>query len=146
MVSYVFEAILNVREARCVLYRFLVEDVFIRHLAERRPLQVSFYTFSLSCQRQNENSINFFWGEYDNFMRKRHDVRASVGICCSGFNKRSKFSYSCILTGVSSGIGRSYASSGREEVAICARCCRFGQLVFKLRSSPSLTPSYGGAI
>ena len=132
------------KPAAC-FYRFLVEDVFIRHSAERRPLQVSFYPFSLTCQRQNEN-LTIFWGDYDNFMRKRHDVRASVGICCSGFNKRSKYSHSCILTGVSSGRGRSYESSGRVETGICARCCRFGQLAFKFRSSPFFTPPSGGAI
>ena len=81
------------------------------------PLRGSFYTFSLFCQHQNEN-LTIFWGDYDNFMRKRHDVRASVGICCPGFNKRSKYSYSCILTGVSSGRGQSYASSGRVEASI----------------------------
>lgn len=38
------------------------------------PLQVSFYPFPLTCQHQNENLTNFF-GDYDNFMRKRHDVK-----------------------------------------------------------------------
>ena len=56
------------KPAAC-FYRFIVEDVFIRHSAERRPLQVSFYPFPLSCQHQNENSTNFV-GDYDNFMRK----------------------------------------------------------------------------